>query len=255
MIGQSNENVERLIAHPDSLTSNIPSIICSVFQNLRIITMTRIGIERVDENSFKSCRNLQALTLSNNQISKVDENVFAESQNLRFLSLSSNPLILPAKVFHPLVNLLELYLERCQLPSLDQNLFSTLTQLTYLALNFNNISELPVGVFSSLVSLEFFYMQNNNLTVFSSNAFGNHPRLDYVFLSYNEINAFDEKFIDNTRVSALNIYYNVCAHGGTWDLTAQRISIRRLLAVCIDNYNRDFPAAKIGENYRISARK
>jgi len=98
----------------------------------------------------------------------------------------------------------------------------SLQNLKVLSLNGNQVVEIPSKSFASLRSLEELWLNNNKLTTIHSDSFGVHNKLTTVWLENNKINAIDERFIDNTALSTLNMTNNICSQ----QLTKTRSEIK-----------------------------
>lgn len=264
--GKTDDDVLTINVKLESFTINAPSIICETFKNVRQFFFRQIGLQRIDENSFKACKalthlfiemnsiaeihenafkdnsELNLLYLGYNRLSKLPENVFMSQQKLTTLYLEDNEFSdFPDKLFHPLQSLRMLTLERNQISVIKSEWFEKLASLEYLYLFANKIEELPVNVFSSLLKITGLYLFYNNLSVIHSNSFSFHPELGDVYLYDNQIKAIDERFIDNTGVKLINLERNLCADKSIRDPTVSREAMRAVLKTCFENYKNLFP--------------
>ncbi|KAL7043462.1 hypothetical protein ACKWTF_001520 [Chironomus riparius] len=95
-----NEDVTTILRATSSISINAPSIICNTFINARDLDLFGIGIERINEDSFRNCRNLRQLELGGNKIVEIEERSFSNNPLLDNLSLQGNRLTtLPANIF------------------------------------------------------------------------------------------------------------------------------------------------------------
>ena len=114
--------------------------------------------------------------------------------------------------------------------------FQTLGNLQFLELYLNEIEELPPNVFSDLKNLTYVTLSYNKLKVIQSVSFGYLTKLTIADFSNNQINAFDEQFIDNTRVMSLVMNINNCVDKHIYDESPMREFMRIELAKCFENY-------------------
>ena len=263
--GMTNEDVRRIISNNGS-TTNVPSIICETFKNATRIELRSIGIQSIDENSFRNCKKLEYLDLDANKIEKMDEALFIENLELNELSLLYNQLTtlpanvlknqrkllrlglsvnkisdLPENVFDSLENLDFMGLYGNQIKSLRVGWFEKLEKLTRLNLDSNQIEELPEGVFRSLKKLEKISLDRNDLRIIHADSFGISPNLNEVSLDNNQIYAIDERFIDNTGVQRLNMQNNECRRFDIFDDSPSRELLRNQLQRCFESYKNLIP--------------
>lgn len=218
LAGKSDYDVQYIIRTIGSNTLNVPSIICNKFPNTKIIIFDGIRIQRIDENTFDSCKNLTRLWLHRNNIPDLPENIFA-----------------------PLVNLQDLALSENTISNISVELFKNLPNLEFLYLHNNRIEELPRNAFSSLKKLEIIYLNENGLKIIHSDSFGTLPNLKFISLYVNQINAIDERLIDVTGVETIHMIQNLCANTDIFDDSPSRELMRNVLRACFDNYKAMFP--------------
>jgi len=213
MRGMTNEDVRSVIRVSNSNSTNVPSIICDTFQNASIIELGSTSVKSIDENSFRNCIQLEFLHLFINTISEIEENSFLQNSKLINLSFQINQIKeLPANIFKSLINLNQFTVSTNQISNLSPKLFEPLQKLTNLLLD------------------------SNNLTIIHSDSFGVLPLLKQVHLQNNKINAIDEKFIDNTGVTYLDMRNNLCVNELISDSSLLRELMRSKLQKCFENY-------------------
>ncbi|CAH1709975.1 unnamed protein product [Chironomus riparius] len=208
-----NEDVTTILRATSSISINAPSIICNTFINARDLDLFGIGIERINEDSFRNCRNLRQLELGGNKIVEIEERSFSNNLLLDILSLPGN-----------------------RLTTLPANIFANQRLLHALILSRNSLTELPNNIFAPLTDLIELNLDFNQLGVVHSHWFGNLPTLSFVHLRENQINSVDERFIDNTGVYWLGMLSNICINQLVMDITATRQQMRTALRVCFENY-------------------
>ncbi|KAL7051764.1 hypothetical protein ACKWTF_004607 [Chironomus riparius] len=125
-----------------------------------------------------------------------------------------------------------LFLEENNLQTFHAALFESLGKLTSINLYSNKITDLPKNIFSSLENKKQIYLGDNQLTTIHSDSFGNIERKTEIRFNNNKINAIDEKLIDDTDISIIDMTNNICSQ----DLIEIRIQIKEKLRKCFDNY-------------------
>jgi Leucine-rich repeat (LRR) protein len=197
----------------------------------------QLGIRTLGPDSFWSCNNLLDLNIWINQIEDVHDLTFALNPKLRRLDMRQNRIsTMPRILFFSLSDMRTLNLEQNNLTVLHPDLFVNQWQLTNLNLQFNRIEELPKAVFSSMFGLEQLNMNNNRLSIIHSDSFGILPSLTNASFVNNQINAIDEKFIDNTGLTNIDMRGNICANSNIIDTTPNRGNMKAALSVCFQNY-------------------
>jgi Leucine-rich repeat (LRR) protein len=247
----------------NSVSTNIPSILCAKFKNLATISYNGIRIKRIGVNSFKSCSKVKRINLENNEISEIHEQAFAENFDLQFIEFSGNKMTtlpqnlltnqtqlqsldfcsnlisdLPENIFKNLQNLKSLSLCWNQITNLKHEWFLKLTSLQTLNLGTNNIAELPQDIFKPLTSTSNILLSNNKLKVIHCESFGVQPKLTTINLYGNAIFAFDEQFIDDTGLISIFMTDNVCISKNIYDNSQSRDAMRTDLKKCFENYQR-----------------
>ncbi|CAG9798449.1 unnamed protein product [Chironomus riparius] len=244
-----------------SHSTNVPQIICETFKNIYRIGLNQIGLERVDDYSFRSCKGLIYIFLWGNNISYIHENAFAENpklyylalqgnnikmlpenvflnqQKLEWLSLEGNPFIdIHKYAFKPLIILDKLHIKRSELVDVKPEWFETLGMLTFLDLSTNLIETLPKKVFNPLKNITYIGLIHNKLTVIHADSFGiliSAPRISFYS---NKINAIDVQFIFNTGASTIDMEYNVCAKVTISDNSTSKELMMTGFKTCFENY-------------------
>jgi len=240
--GKFDSSVHEISGISGSTSTNIPSLICERFSNIQTMSYVGMGIEKVGENSFKTCTSAKSITLKDNKINVIDESAFSENTNLEKLDLSQNKLsTLPALVFDSLRTLTTLDLSSNEIVELSSEWFTNLESLQKLYLASNKISELPSGIFTPITLLQYLNLGYNKLTTINSESFGDVSQLVFVDLSHNEINAVDQKFLDKaTAITSLVMISNNCADDNFMNLH----DIKEGLNDCFVNFE-----SSIGKNF------
>lgn len=246
-----------------SITSlNIPAIICERFFNATVIQFYYNTIERIDSYSFKVCENLQNLRLHSCQISTIDEQAFANNYKLQYLELSYNkistlpecffssqPILqflylngnqlldIPEYIFKGLTNLTELNLSENNLQKFRPEWFVTLNALTHLDISNSNFTEeLSRNLFGSLKNLNYIGLRSSKLKVIHADIFGESLSISQIDLGYNRIYAIDEKFLENTEPSYIQLNGNICADISISDYSMSRKDMRAAMKECFEFY-------------------
>ena len=202
-------------------------------KDLKKVGIYRTKIEEIPENLFSRNSKLKDLGIRQSNLTTLPENIFANQKELEVLSLGFNKInFLPPNIFKSLTKLQDLYLNHNQIQALDPACFKHLEQLQFLSIDKNKVSELPKNIFKDLVNLEHLDLNNNQLKSIHSDSFGIHRKLEYLFSNNNRINAIDEKFIDNTAVSNLDMSGNICSQ----EEIGKREEMKEKLKKCFENY-------------------
>lgn len=214
VVNHSDEKVMRVFSHANrSITTNVPSIICATFNNSKRLHLRDLGIRILDEHALRGCERLVELEMPNNNITNLPANVFKDFTEMRFINFASN-----------------------QITQLRPELFTSMINLEVLRLNTNFISELPRGIFIPVRNLQSLELNNNRLRAIHSDSFGVLPKFHLLLVASNFIQAIDERFIDNTDITSIDIRTNTCANVNISDTTAMRNVMRNNLATCLINY-------------------
>lgn len=210
---KSDRDVKYITRNKIVSSSAYPSVICEKFKNIEKIEITYSIFEEIDENAFRNCTDLTYLDFGYNKINSLSDKLFRNSQKLTFLSLYNN-----------------------KISEIGENTFENLQELTLLSLSYNPIERFPKNVFKPLINLARLNADYMNLKVLDSNSFGGHRFLTILSLIGNQINAFDERIIDNTAISTLDLRANLCINNQVNDATVLRNSMRSLLQICTRNF-------------------
>jgi len=221
----------------NTITPNIPKIFCDRFLNVETIFYVQLSIRSLGPDSFWNCRMLLNLNIWVNQIQDFHDLTFILSPQIKRLDMRQNRISnMTRTIFFPLSDMKILILEQNDLTFLNPDWFARQWQLTFLNLQFNRIEELPRGVFGNMTVLEQLNLNNNRLKVIHSNSFGIHLMLTNASFVNNQINAIDERFIDNTGLTNIDMRGNSCANQNIIDNTPSRESMKAALRHCFQNY-------------------
>lgn len=254
---KDDDDVGYFVNYVNNKLKVFTSIFCQKFQNLEAILLGNAGIESIDADAFTNCRNLIYLELYGNQIHSLPSYVFTPLKklewllftqnhlksinpdsftnlpNLTWLKLNENEITeIPPKAFTSLKKLESLHLVINKINKLYSESFEGLDSLYTLMLHINEIPDLPVGVFVPLKALYELVLRNNKLTTVHSDSFGNHPKLEDIYLANNPITSIDEKIVNKTLLSYINLAKNICYNGKI----ETRDEIKTKLRECFDNY-------------------
>jgi len=238
-------------------TRNIPSIICDRFPKLEVLIMEGLKINTLQPNPFFNCLSLKTLNLGYNNITEIIPHIFMNTKlesldfhsnnlatldpnalfnlvQLKVLILENNPgIVLPERVFDPLVSLTSLNLRDCNL--LDKNAgwfgqlknltdlyiginsfttisstaFRNLTKLVNLDISVGKISNIASDSFANNVNLRILRLNNNNLTSLSLNIFENLVNLEILSLSMNQFTSIPSNLF-NTLTSLRELSCSGC---------------------------------------------
>lgn len=233
LAGRTNINVTRIEHADNAVMSNIPSIICSQFPNLKLFIFGGSGISNFDENAFRSCQfmeniwidsnrltdiiedsfvenfELQVLGFFGNNITELPENLFRNNKKLRVLNIGTNPFTtFPPKLFAGLSKLEIIGARNGRLTKIFEENFANLSSLHVLDLTDNQIDFIPKNAFADLGSLEYLIMDSNNLTSFSP-SWLEGTNLLYLSFANNFISELPEDIFSNSsKLSELYMHNN-----------------------------------------------
>lgn len=257
MTDMSNEDVKYLGPSPNQYLRTYSAIYCNEFSNLEVVIMYNLLLESIDLNSLVNCKNLQYLNFAANMIRSFPENLLIHNKKIFYIKIHNNQLktlpekffikqtelegidmnnnqinFLPSKIFASQKKLQKLYIPNNKLTTIDPEWFRNTESLRILSFVGNKISEIPAGAFTNLQNLQELYMSKNMLTTIHSQSFGTHIDLTTLYFDNNQITTFDEKLVDNTAVSIMNMTNNVCSSFYTDDFDA----IKPELEKCFEGY-------------------
>lgn len=211
--GMKDDDVIRIVGQSNSKI--FPSIVCEKYKNIIDIYWLNsdysgsIVLEKVDKNSFKSCKSLSTLVIQVDEIGEnafeanlnlytvkisgynlkvLPKNIFSKLERIRTLHLTSTSLTdLSADIFESLINLEELHLISNKLRKLIPTWFKHLAQLKQLSVESDQIRILNSNVFDSLVNLKELILQNSSIFSISTTTFKSLKKLEYLDLKDNHI--------------------------------------------------------------------
>ena len=111
---------------------------------------------------------------------------------------------LPEKIFAPLTNLQQIYMENIKLISLPEKIFATLVNLQNLHMSNNKLDSLPENIFAHLTSLQHLDMHNNLLTSLPENIFTHLINLRSLQICYNRLTSLPSSILSCRRLIALD---------------------------------------------------
>jgi len=170
----------------------------------------------------KQFQNLAFIAFGSTKIEKLDENSFSECKALSDIDLASN-----------------------QISQIGENTFNRASNVQFINFHNNPIKNFPKNVFKPLTNLIQLNSMVTNLSVIHSDSFGFHLNFKYLYLNNNQIDAFDERLIDKTAVSLIDMTDNICANKLVNDTTIARESMRLALKKCFQNYENLYRGMKI----------
>jgi hypothetical protein len=142
-------------------------------------------IHKLEENSFakRYFPTLETLDLSNCNLSEINPYAFRGLDRIVNLSLANNNLNdLTVKVFDPLVNLKELYLQGNRLSRILPQTMFPLKKLIVLDMSYNRISDIDNETFISLSDLKKLRLTGNVMRAFAPETFSPLKNLQYLEL-------------------------------------------------------------------------
>jgi len=226
-----NSKLTYIRIYNEQLTSLAENLFQNQF-NLKDLILDNNQMNFLPSNIFRSLVKLESIYLNDNKLESINPEWFVNLKNLKWILLHGNQISeIPSKCFDQLKNLEKLWLSRNRIITLNSDSFDGLQNIHVLFLSDNEISDLPAGVFAPLKNPKELGLHRNKLTTIHSASFG-HNKLSRVYLDDNKINAIDEKLVDITAVSFINITNNVCSQSAFKSNTEIKTNLRK----CFDNY-------------------
>jgi len=212
--------------------TTVPESFLANQRELLLLRITQSRLSSLPKNVFNSLYKLNVLYLDSNKLQTIIPDWFTNLQNLKLLSMSYNQITtLPNNAFKGIRNLEKILMSFNKISYLDPHCFDGLYSVKKLNLGGNELTDLPANVFSQLRSLESLELNQNKLTTIHSDSFASHPYLKSMELQQNKINSFDEKIIDKTPVTTINLSHNICSK-----YILNRSNMKTNMKTCFDNY-------------------
>ena len=155
---------------------------------LRHLSWTRSGLERLVPYNFRACANLESLNLGDNRLTKLTAEVFKPLARLVRLNLTGNSLVsLSRSAFQGLEKLESVRLADNRIAVLPFQVFESARSLTHLDLSGNLLVSLPDHSFRPNRALRELHLSSNRLTKIPSQLFSGLGQLRVLELNDNEI--------------------------------------------------------------------
>ncbi|XP_034934454.1 leucine-rich repeat and immunoglobulin-like domain-containing nogo receptor-interacting protein 1-B [Chelonus insularis] len=192
--------------------ATLPVAALEVSTNLRKLSWTSSGIERLEPGVFTATPHLEYLDLGDNRLISLPENVLAPLRHLKFLNFTGNLLtnlsratfkdlesletlliarnnitVLPYQAFVMSKYLSNLDISINGIRSLQDYTFKPNQQLRYLNLSFNHLTNLPSRPFSGLGKLQHLDMADNDIRILPRGLFAELNNLQFLNLAGNPI--------------------------------------------------------------------
>lgn len=143
-------------------------------------------------NLFTGMTNLEQLLLHNLDTQRGGIPNWSTLTSLKFLSLlDGNFGSISQGMLSGLDQLFSLYLDRCQISTLEPGAFSELPSLTLLSLEYNNITKIPEGTFTNTPSLQLLNMGNSHIEEVEDSFNGSSANI-HILLHNNQIRTLPE---------------------------------------------------------------
>lgn len=216
LTGRSDADVQLITVYLQN-SRNLPSIVCSTFNDIREIIVMSSNLMVVTPATFESCATLEQIYLNDNRITQIPANTFANSPNLRLIGLSTNRIAtlnvnsfagtavafldlgdnrltsLNSAWFEPINGTLTtLDLIANSISTLGSDLFRNLRNIETLALNVNPLSSVADDAFASLGNLHILAIGNCYIRELSAAWFSGLSTLSRLYLFSNGIRELPE---------------------------------------------------------------
>lgn len=148
----------------NSTVKRLTPDICQAFPNIEKFTASEVGIETLDEDTFKDCRNLKEIRILRNNIRSFEKNLFNRNTNLELLYFGINQLTeIPAELFRNLNKLLDLGFASMQFNKFPKDVFKDLQSLKVLWVYHDALLDLDAeDILRFMPRLEKIYLRDND---------------------------------------------------------------------------------------------
>lgn len=150
LAGFGNDDVVKVERNVASYTTNIPTIICDTFRNLKIFDFSQDFIAEISATSLRSCSALEVVELYQNNIQRLSADAFRFNPNLWMVYLNYN-----------------------SITDLPANLFTSLPSLRYVMLDGNALTVIHADTFGVRPSFTNFYLNRNSISAFDERLIDN----------------------------------------------------------------------------------
>uniref|UniRef100_A0A8C4R1U8 Uncharacterized protein n=1 Tax=Eptatretus burgeri TaxID=7764 RepID=A0A8C4R1U8_EPTBU len=188
------------------------------FSHLRVIVLSRCGLQRFSEEALPEMWHLRQLDLSYNFFQHLPADFSNGLWALQNLILSSNRIAhLTAMSLKGFDSLEKLFLDDNGMTSIEPNAFGTLTRLRQLKLNGNRLVDLPAGTFWGLRDLEVLDLHGSCVKNLDDFTFAFLGSLSILALDHNNLTAINYK-VFAFSVAGISFYhlYCFCMFGNSW---------------------------------------
>lgn len=248
----------RTIHFHDCQMSRIPYNIFPIYYNLRVLNISSMCLDELQQTLFAGANALERVNASHNRLKAIRTDQFAlasglstvdvsfnnittieigafdeRSGQLQWLDMSHNQIHhIPLETFHKLLNLTHLYLEHNRLESIDIGTFALQKNLIILDVSFNWFKVLDLrSILPHVGSLEVFSINGNPLRAVSGYMHQLFPRLmwsEYFSISVGDVSTekVTENIIDTVRSSVEAVdAENVSVNDGYVESTTSNRSV------------------------------
>lgn len=138
--------------------------ICRQFPNIEKFTASEVGIETLDEDTFKDCHNLREIRILRNNIKRFERNLFNRNTNLELLYFGINQLTqIPSELFQNLNKLEDLGFASMKFDKFPKNVFEDLRNLKVLWVYHDALLDLDAeDILRAMPRLEKIYLRDND---------------------------------------------------------------------------------------------
>lgn len=138
---------------------------CTVFPNLKKLTVDESSLNRIQDGALSSCKSLTHFSINDNDVTEVSPHLFTNNPNITGINFSSNKLtFLDVKIFEPTKKVLHVGLSNNLLVHFDFRAMPLLQQLKLFWINDNNLLDFDeFAVLEKLPNLRDFRIEDNLL--------------------------------------------------------------------------------------------
>ncbi|VVD00393.1 unnamed protein product [Leptidea sinapis] len=157
---------------------------------LEELDLSSNGLNELPTLIFKPLIKLRKLTLFSNKFSTLPQNLFSTNNNLETVIILNNDVKmreLPRRLFGNLLNLKQIYIQRCGLEIVPYDVFGNSSQLTNISVAYNDIQSLQESTFNDQINLLELDLSHNKLKNLEPKLFSSLVRLEKLNLAHNTI--------------------------------------------------------------------
>ncbi|XP_057337580.1 leucine-rich repeats and immunoglobulin-like domains protein 3 [Microplitis mediator] len=175
--------------------------------NLEILSISKVGLKKIESDSFEDLGNLLVLDMSFNKIDEILKHTFDNLTKLMILKLDHNELVRLPDICGS-KNLESFSISHNKIKIIDKSI-SCLSKTKFMNLSNNIVDEINSEAFSSFVELEELDLSGNKLAILPDNWFPLKSNLQYLHLNNNSFTTLANMSLKKSKIlRSLNVRKN-----------------------------------------------